>query len=85
MSKAVRSGLVRSVSCAAVVLALGLSQSIAGAADRAPTTATTTTAATDLPVLLDTIRANRKALVKVNLGLSPEEAAKFWPVYDRYQ
>jgi hypothetical protein len=36
-------------------------------------------------VLLDTIRANRKALVAVNLELSPEEAAKFWPLYDRYQ
>jgi hypothetical protein len=36
-------------------------------------------------ILLDTIRANRKALVAVNLDLSPEEAAKFWPLYDRYQ
>lgn len=85
MSKAVRSGLVRSVSCAAVLLALGLSQSIAGAADRARTTTAITTPATDLSVLLDTIRANRKELVKVNLGLSPDEAAKFWPLYDRYQ
>src|SRR5258706_8251549 len=40
---------------------------------------------TDLPVLLDTIRANRKALVAVNLNLSPEEGAAFWPLYDRYQ
>ena len=36
-------------------------------------------------VLLETIRANRKALVAVNLDLSPEEATKFWPLYDRYQ
>jgi hypothetical protein len=36
-------------------------------------------------LLLDTIRANRKALVEVNLGLSDEEEAKFWPVYERYQ
>ena len=36
-------------------------------------------------VLLDAIRANRKALVAVNLELSPEEAEKFWPLYDRYQ
>ena len=40
---------------------------------------------TDLHVLLDTIRANRKALVAVNLGLTGAEAAKFWPLYDRYQ
>ena len=36
-------------------------------------------------VLLDTIRANRKALVAVNLELSGEEAGKFWPLYERYQ
>ena len=39
----------------------------------------------DLGVLLDTIRANRRALVAVNLNLTEAEAAKFWPVYDRYQ
>jgi len=36
-------------------------------------------------ILLDTIRANRKALVAVNLQLSEEEAGKFWPLYDKYQ
>jgi Spy/CpxP family protein refolding chaperone len=39
----------------------------------------------DLGILLDTIRANRKALVAVNLKLTEDEAAKFWPLYDRYQ
>ena len=48
------------------------------------------TGAVDVPqaqqgILLDTIRANRKALVAVNLDLSTEEAGKFWPLYDRYQ
>ncbi len=48
------------------------------------------TGAADAPqaqpeVLLKTIRANQKALVGVNLQLSPEEAAKFWPLYDRYK
>ena len=38
-----------------------------------------------LEILLDTVRSNRKALVAINLGLSDDEAAKFWPVYDRYQ
>jgi len=38
-----------------------------------------------LEVLLDAVRSNRKALVAVNLGLTDAEAAKFWPVYDRYQ
>jgi hypothetical protein len=38
-----------------------------------------------LQELLDTIRANRKALVAVNLNLNEAEAAAFWPLYDRYQ
>jgi hypothetical protein len=39
----------------------------------------------NLDVLLDAIRANRKALVAINLKLTDDQAAKFWPVYDRYQ
>jgi hypothetical protein len=42
-------------------------------------------AETDLTILLSAIRANRKAMVAVNLQLTDDEAAKFWPVYDRYQ
>ena len=65
----------------ALTLALGLSvaaaraeEPSAGASDRAK-----------LEVLLDTIRANRKALVAASLGLTDEEATRFWPVYERYQ
>jgi hypothetical protein len=39
----------------------------------------------DLDILLGAIRSNRKAVVAVNLGLTQEEAASFWPVYERYQ
>ena len=39
----------------------------------------------NLDVLVDAIRSNRKALVAVNLNLTADEAAKFWPIYDRYQ
>ncbi len=42
-------------------------------------------AETNLELLVDAIRANRKALVAVNLELTDDEAARFWPVYDRYQ
>ena len=38
-----------------------------------------------LDTLLGAIRANRKAFVAVNLKLTDAEAAKFWPLYDRYQ
>src|SRR5262245_4995598 len=36
-------------------------------------------------ILLDTLRANRKAFVAVNLQLSEGEAKNFWPLYDKYQ
>jgi hypothetical protein len=39
----------------------------------------------NLETLLDALRANRKAVVAVNLKLTDDEAAKFWPIYDRYQ
>jgi hypothetical protein len=39
----------------------------------------------NLEILRDTIRANRRALVAVNLTLTDEEAKQFWPIYDRYQ
>ena len=36
-------------------------------------------------VLVDALLFNRKAMVSVNLRLGGEEAARFWPVYERYQ
>jgi ABC-type Fe3+ transport system substrate-binding protein len=38
----------------------------------------------DFDTLLGTIRANREALVAVNLGLDEAEGTRFWPVYERY-
>jgi hypothetical protein len=55
------------------------------AAIRAAQPGDTEAAKTDLQMLLETIRVNRKALVAANLNLSGEESARFWPVYDRYQ
>jgi hypothetical protein len=59
---------------ASLALLLAASSVHAGAADEADTT-----------VLLDAIRANRKALVAVNMTLTDDEAKKFWPAYDKYQ
>ncbi len=39
----------------------------------------------EIELLLGTIRANREALIEVNLGLDPEERARFQPVYESYQ
>ena len=60
----------------AAVLTLGLYATTgrAGEADKA-----------NVDILLDTIRANKKALVASNLTLTDQEAAAFWPLYDRYQ
>ena len=65
----------------AAVLILGLS----AAALRAAPPPGGQAAEANLDALLDAIRSNRKALVAVNLKLTADEAAKFWPVYDRYQ
>jgi hypothetical protein len=65
----------------AVSLVLSLSTGLLRAEQRDHDPATET----NLEVLLSTIRANRKALVAINLGLSDDEATRFWPVYDRYQ
>jgi signal transduction histidine kinase len=68
-----------------LLLAAALLFGLSIAAGRAAPPADAKPAEADLHVLLDTIRANRKALVTVNLTLTDEEAAKFWPLYDRYQ
>jgi hypothetical protein len=65
----------------AAALMLGLSAAALHAAEPPGGQA----AEASLDVLVNAIRSNRKALVAVNLKLTDAEAAKFWPVYDRYQ
>jgi hypothetical protein len=65
--------------CAAL---LTLSAGEIGAAEHAGKPAS---AEADRDVLVNTVRANRRALVAVNLALTSEQAAQFWPLYDRYQ
>jgi flagellar basal body-associated protein FliL len=71
----------------AAILTLALSAEGARAADSAPAAPSeaSSNAQSEQQILLDTLRANRKAFVAVNLQLSPEEEKGFWPVYDRYQ
>jgi len=63
-----------------VALVFGLSGAV-----RAESPAPEQPAEAAVDTLLDAIRANRRALVAINLQLTDEEAGKFWPVYDRYQ
>ena len=68
------------MSCARILVATMLMLAISANAGRAGEAANA-----NLDILLDTIRANKKALVAANLTLSDDEAARFWPLYDKYQ
>jgi hypothetical protein len=65
--------------CCAALLA---GSATAGAADHG---AGSVQVEADRALLINTVRANRRALVAVNLNLTSEQAAQFWPLYDRYQ
>jgi opacity protein-like surface antigen len=41
--------------------------------------------ADNMNIVRDAIRAEKKVLVAENMGLTEEEAAAFWPVYEEYQ
>src|SRR5271154_893713 len=38
----------------------------------------------DIQLLRKDLRAQKKQLVAANLSLTPDQATKFWPVYDQY-
>jgi ribosomal protein S7 len=40
---------------------------------------------TDMDALRAAVRADKKALVAATLKLTPQEAKRFWPIYDTYQ
>ena len=44
-----------------------------------------TTGTTNMEILLQKVRADKKLVVAENLQLTDAEGAKFWPVYDAYQ
>ena len=67
-----------------VSLALSSILCVSAAAVRAESAGGGQAAEASTEVLLDAVRSNRKALVAVNLGLTDAEAARFWPLYDRY-
>ena len=41
--------------------------------------------ASNMEILRDKIKADKKLLIAENLGLTDAESSKFWPVYDEYQ
>jgi len=42
-------------------------------------------ATTDMEILAEKIKADKKLLVGINMSLTNEEARDFWPLYDAYQ
>src|SRR4051812_47851373 len=44
-----------------------------------------TTGTTNMDILRQKVKADKKALVAQNVQLTDAEGAKFWPVYDAYQ
>jgi hypothetical protein len=61
-----------------LMLAITLSISVPAVAAEQPSNS-------DMQILLEKVKADKKLLVAVNMGLSDAEANKFWPVYDAYQ
>jgi len=61
-----------------LLLVLTLSISVPVVAAEQPTDS-------DMQILLEKVKADKKLLVSLNMELSDAEAKKFWPVYDAYQ
>jgi hypothetical protein len=38
----------------------------------------------DIQMLREDVRAQKKQIVAANMNLTPDEATKFWPIYDQY-
>ena len=55
-------------------------QSIPGGAGAPPKNASEQ----DIQLLREDIRAQRKQITASNMTLTPDEATKFWPIYDQY-
>src|SRR5512132_1606552 len=43
------------------------------------------TSDTNMEILKDKVKADKKLVVAANMGLTDEEAKGFWPLYDAYQ
>src|SRR6476646_8570717 len=50
-----------------------------------PAIAQTQSTSTDMKILADEVKADKKALVAQNMELTATEAESFWPIYDAYQ
>jgi hypothetical protein len=51
----------------------------------APVYAADSAATTNMQILLDKVKADKKLLVATNMDLNDAESKAFWPIYDAYQ
>ncbi len=72
--------MIRPAAAALLAFAIACAPRTAGAAD-APTAAPANTPDS----VREAVQTDKRALVERNMQLTPEEAKKFWPLYDAYQ
>jgi len=74
------------VAVVTVVGGLLLSSNVAlfAQADQAANPGANTAIETDIKLLREDVRSERRQLVAANLPLTATEATKFWPIYDQY-
>lgn len=58
---------------------------LVGLTAAAPVFAQDKTANTNMQILLDKVKADKKLVVAANMDLTEAEAKVFWPIYDAYQ
>lgn len=74
--------------CAQNAPATTPAQSVTGSAATAvatPVASSTPMTASDMQILADKIKADKRLLVAANMQLTEAEAKGFWPLYDAYQ
>ena len=59
-------------------------RSLSGSYLGIPLVGSNTASETDIKLLREDIRSERKRLVAANMPLTDTEATKFWPIYDQY-
>ncbi len=69
----------------AVASPLYAASSAASSAGSAKAAAAPAATNTDMQILKDKIKADKKLLVAANMALTEAEAKAFWPIYDAYQ
>lgn len=69
----------------ALMAALAIPAAAQQNAASAPNTQPSAASDSDIQMLRENIRSQRKKIIAANMNLTADESTKFWPVYDQYQ